>query len=165
MNAISSEPLELLTFRIAERGFGLPTAITREIIRAVLPTPLPRTAPFIEGVINVRGEVMPLIDMRRRLGLPHKPIEHTDHLVICRRTASPLALRVDRVLGLWRIARGEIAELPPLPHAPGSCRVAAVEGELVPILEDVDALLTADATIVLEAALPEHRASIEKRTS
>src|SRR5262249_13161091 len=97
MNQTRPQLLELLICEVAGQRFGLSLAEVREIIRAVPPVPVTRAlAPpstgggesrarrpaGVEGLINLRGNVIPVLDVRSRLRLAAKPLEHTDHLII-----------------------------------------------------------------------------------
>jgi purine-binding chemotaxis protein CheW len=121
-----------LVFEVGGRRFGLPAADLREIVRAVSVTPLPGGPAAVEGVINVRGSVVPVIDLRRALGLPPRGVALSDHLVILRSGTTPLALRVDRALEI-RAAGADAA-------AKGGGRLVGVDGGLVPVLEVRDFL-------------------------
>jgi purine-binding chemotaxis protein CheW len=57
---------ELLIFEIGASRFGLPSADVREVLRAVTIVPLPGAPPIVEGLINVRGRIVPVLDIRRR---------------------------------------------------------------------------------------------------
>lgn len=134
-DTIGTTSLEILTLEVAGRRCGLALADVREIVPAVTPMPLPDAPPAVEGVINLRGRIVPVLDLRRRLGLLAKPLEHTDHLVITQVDGRPLALRVDRAVGLARLSASEVEDL-------GPARVARLPEGLV-LLHDLRALLPA----------------------
>jgi purine-binding chemotaxis protein CheW len=104
-------PLEVLVFELADRRYGLPAADVRELVRAVAVRPLPGAPPAVEGVINVRGRVVPVLDVRARLRLPAKPLEPSDHLIIARAGERLVALRVDRATDLVRVDAGDVEEV------------------------------------------------------
>jgi purine-binding chemotaxis protein CheW len=94
---------ELLVFEVGGQRYGLPAADVRELFRAVTLTPLPRAPAIVEGVINVRGELVPVLDIRGRFRLPAKPPEPSDHLIVARAGDRLVALRVDRAVELTRL--------------------------------------------------------------
>jgi purine-binding chemotaxis protein CheW len=100
--------LELLIFELGGQRYGLPVSAVREIVRAVLPVPVPGASGAIEGVVNIRGCVVPVVDARRQFGLPGKPLEHTDHLVIAHVADRLVALRVDRCVELVRLPAADV---------------------------------------------------------
>jgi purine-binding chemotaxis protein CheW len=138
--------LEFLIFDLEGVRYGLPVADVREIVRAVLPVPLPGAPGVVEGVINLRGSVVPVLDLRQRLRLPTRPVEPTDHLVITRATGRLVALRVDRVVGLSRVAAGDVQDV-------ADARVAKLPGDLV-VIQDLGALLSSADSSALDRALP-----------
>lgn len=76
----SSASLELISFRIDEQEFCLDIMAVREIRGWAPATPLPHTPPYVTGVINLRGAVLPIIDLKARLGLG--PVEPSPRSVI-----------------------------------------------------------------------------------
>src|SRR5262249_39760893 len=78
---------------------GLPAAEVRELLRVVTLTPVPSRTLLLEGVINLRGRVVPVLDLRAWLRLPPKEVEITDYLIVAQVGPRPLTLRVDRALG------------------------------------------------------------------
>jgi len=79
-DACTSTTIELLTFRIADQEYSLDIMSVREIRGWTRATPLPHAPHFMKGVINLRGTVLPVMDLGARLGLP--PCEKTDRNVI-----------------------------------------------------------------------------------
>lgn len=129
---------DVLIVAIGGRLWGLPSAGVRELLRAVEITPA-AGLPGVEGVIDVRGELVPVLDIRGRLGLPPKRVEPSDCLVLVDRGGSA-ALRVDGVVelipgpGVWRSeGPGGVAGL-----------LTAGDGALVALL-DLDKLLGVEA--------------------
>lgn len=76
----SPETIELLTFKIADQEYSLDIMSVREIRGWTRTTPLPHAPSYMKGVINLRGTVLPVMDLSERLGL--KPQEQTDRNVI-----------------------------------------------------------------------------------
>ncbi|HEX4140639.1 MAG TPA: chemotaxis protein CheW [Candidatus Methylacidiphilales bacterium] len=60
-----------LTFVLGGAGYGIPILKVREIIRLLEITPIPRMPDYVRGVINLRGRIVPVIDLRMKLGLPN----------------------------------------------------------------------------------------------
>jgi purine-binding chemotaxis protein CheW len=145
---------EILVFEVGGRRYGLPASEVRELLRAVTILPLPQTPADVEGVINLRGTVVPVLDLRARLGLPAKPIEPSDHLVVLRGDQWLVALRIDHALELATL---EVAAPPPgrgenAPARDDRGAVAKQSDRLIPLL-DVRALVTPAHEAELRAAL------------
>jgi purine-binding chemotaxis protein CheW len=113
-----------------------------EIVRAVTVVPLPRAPLVVEGVINVRGRVLPVLDVRRRFRLPEKELAPSDHLILARAVEYTAVLRADRVLDLLQVPAAEIAEAQQiLPHSEYLAGVVKLPGGLV-LLHDVRTFLS-----------------------
>ena len=77
-----SNDLPLVVFRLGSEAYGLRLHEVREIIMVGLITPVPRAPSFIDGVLNLRGEVMPVLDLRDRFGLPRQASTNLSRIVI-----------------------------------------------------------------------------------
>ena len=147
--------LELLIFELGDQRFGLPVSDVWEIIRAVLPVALPGAPAGIEGMINLRGNVVPVLDVRRRLRLPPKALEHTDHFVIARIATRLIALRVDRAVDLVRLTSADVEDLKSDVAGGGqlASRIARVPGGLV-VIQNLQTMLSQAEFAALEAGRP-----------
>jgi purine-binding chemotaxis protein CheW len=146
-----------LTFALAGEEYGLPVLKVREIIKLMRPVGVPHAPEHIRGVINLRGRVIPVIDLRRKLGraVPDDS-DRTCIIVVGIEIAGrpvTLGIIVDTVVEVLNIASDEI-ELPPdfgerldTSYLQG---IAKVKGA-VKLLLDVDVVLSADAAIPLVA--------------
>jgi purine-binding chemotaxis protein CheW len=100
--------LEILVFEVAGQRYGVEASAVVEITRAVAITPLPKAPPIVEGVINARGTVLPVLDIRRRFRLAAKSVEPSDHLVVARAAERTVVLRVDRVHALAKVDPSDV---------------------------------------------------------
>jgi purine-binding chemotaxis protein CheW len=75
-----SQTVQVVTFELFGEVFGLPILDVREVIRMSPITPVPQAPAFVEGVINLRGQILPIVDLRKRFGLA--PQERTDDTCI-----------------------------------------------------------------------------------
>ena len=87
----------LVRFAIGDRHYALPVTHIDEVIRIVAITPLAGAPPFIEGVINRRGAVTPVIDLRKRNGVSPGPFDTTTHILIATVRGRSTGLIVDDV--------------------------------------------------------------------
>jgi purine-binding chemotaxis protein CheW len=115
--------------------------------------PLPKAPPIVEGVINLRGTLVPVLDLRQRFGLPSVPVAPEQHLVIARTGRRVVALRVDRALAFVDV--DERAIVPPERVAPGAEHVAGIaklpDGLLV--IHDLDRFLSLEEARQVDAAI------------
>ena len=99
---------QLVAFRLADENYGVNIFHINEIIRLREITQIPRTSPDTEGVINLRGKIVPILDLRKRLGL--SPKEHTSgtRVIIVALEEVTVGLIVDGVNGVLRIPHSNI---------------------------------------------------------
>lgn len=95
-------------FTLDEVRFGVRAEDVIEIVRAVWVTPLPGAPDVVEGVIDVRGQLVPVLDLRRRFGLPDKSIVPEDHMILVRAAGRTRALRADRATDIRAVAPADI---------------------------------------------------------
>ena len=93
-----------LIFEAASRRFALPAESVRQVLRMAAPAPVPGAPAALRGVLNVHGSLVPVIDVRARLGLPSRPLDPDAHLVLARTAAGLVALEVDRVIEVGEFA-------------------------------------------------------------
>ncbi|RMI05121.1 MAG: purine-binding chemotaxis protein CheW [Calditrichaeota bacterium] len=89
-----------ILFSVADQFFALPLSMVEHVIQAVAITPVPHAPDFIEGVINLHGQLVPVLNLRKRMGFPARAPELSDRLVILHTRQRLLALLVDGVSGV-----------------------------------------------------------------
>ena len=97
------ELLQLVTFSIGEEEFGVNILKVQEIIRTMEITKVPRAPEFVEGVINLRGKVIPIIDLRRRFGLAPKAHDKNTRIIVIEINNIIVGFVVDAVSEVLRI--------------------------------------------------------------
>ncbi len=95
--ALKEGMIQLLTFKLDEQEYALDIANVVQVVRMVAVTRPPKAPEFMEGMFNLRGKVIPVIDTRKRFGLPPKPCDLNTQLLIARADGHTLALTVDSV--------------------------------------------------------------------
>ena len=143
----------LLLFTLDTHRFALPLAQVRETVRAVAITPLAGAPGVVEGVIDVRGTVTPVLDLRARFGLPPRPVSPDDHLVLAMAGDRPVALRVDRATDVATVSDEAItAAAPDDPATRHLAGVARLADGLV-LIGDLAAFLSQGERAAMERAL------------
>lgn len=89
-----------VVFSLAEQQFALPVQWVEQVVRAVAVTPLPTAPPVVQGIIDFRGEVVPVMDMRLRLDLPPRPMALSDQIIIARTSGRHIAFCVEAIVGV-----------------------------------------------------------------
>jgi purine-binding chemotaxis protein CheW len=92
-----SDSHQFCTFYLGEHMFGIDVSHVQEVIRYQRTTRVPLAPPVVEGLINLRGQIVTAIDLRRRLGLPERPKNLSSMNVIVKGTDGLTSLLVDRV--------------------------------------------------------------------
>ena len=138
------QEIQVACLKMGEGLYAVDIMRIKEIIRLPKLAPLPRALPFVEGVINLRGSVIPVVDLRKRFGLPPAPNPENARLLILSIAGQPLGLVVDEVTEMITVS---VRDLKPPPRG-----VRVVGGEYliglalvqeVPVLLlNIDALLT-----------------------
>jgi len=107
-----SEELELLTFNLADEEYSVEIGLIQEITKVTEITRIPRIQSYIKGIITLRGNVIPVFDMRARLGLAPFVKGPKNRFVICTTEEGMVAMLVDRVNDVVRLVRHHL-EAPP----------------------------------------------------
>ena len=149
-----------LAFSLGAETYGLPVLNVREIIRLCPITPVATMPPHVRGVINLRGKVIPLIDLRLRFGLPAAE-EHDRTCIVVTQVASaaggtrPYGVIVD---GVEEVAHFTAADIEPPPDFGGAVDARFITGMAkaasgVKVLVDLDLISAAEsATLELPSA-------------
>ncbi|VBB06562.1 Hypothetical protein LUCI_1798 [Lucifera butyrica] len=149
-NVQTGQELQLVIFRLSQEEYGLPITKVQEINRLVPITKLPQTPSFVEGIINLRGRIIPVIDLRKRFQLPM--LEHSDdtRIIIVEVNGQTVGITVDAVTEVIRLAADAVEPPPPtfVLDSQYIHGVGKVEGRLV-ILLDIDKILTTQEAIAL----------------
>jgi purine-binding chemotaxis protein CheW len=141
----NAEGIRFIVFRLGDDEFGLPVEAVDEVARVPdKVTRVPRTPAFLEGVVNLRGDVLPVIDGRRRFDMPPAEVAERRRLLVVRSERHRAGLIVDAVLGISFATRDAIE---PAPDVTGEATrlVQGVvnleaEGRIVLLLEPADLL-------------------------
>jgi purine-binding chemotaxis protein CheW len=92
-----NKSIPLVVFTIDEQRYALHLDAVKRIVRAVEVTPLPKAPQIVLGVINVQGQVIPVMNLRSRFSLPGRGMGLSDQLIISHTSRRPVALVVDAV--------------------------------------------------------------------
>lgn len=144
--------LSVLVVEIGELRCGLPAADVVELHPVVATSPLPGAPRVVDGVVDVRGSVVPVLDVRTRLGLPVREPLLSDHLVVSRVGPRTVALRVDRAVELTAIPGSSIDSADDLAYGRHLSGVARLSDGLV-LIHDLASFLKEEEAAALDGAL------------
>ncbi len=142
----SDELLQLVSFNIGEEEFGVDILKVQEINRMVDVTRVPNTPEYVDGVINLRGKVIPIIDLRRRFGMERKEKDKNTRIIVVELNSKVLGFVVDAVSEVLRINKSLSEPPPPIIAGIESDYITAIaklENRLL-ILLDLERVLTAE---------------------
>jgi len=127
--------VELLACEVAGECYAIPIERVREIVRPRVLTPVPRAPAHLLGVVSLRGEVLQVIDLRRRLGLASGEAGSSSRFVVLRNEDEGIAAVL--VDGVRRVLRIDASAIRPSPSADARAvvRICTHEGEFVSILD------------------------------
>ncbi len=106
------ELLQLVSFEIGDEEFGVEILKVQEINRMLEVTRVPNAPEYVDGVINLRGKVIPIIDLRRRFGMARKEHDKNTRIVVVELSGKVVGFVVDAVSEVLRIPRS-VTEAPP----------------------------------------------------
>lgn len=109
---ITDELLQLVSFKIDDAEFGVDILMVQEINKMMALTVVPNTPEFIEGVVNLRGRIIPVINLRSRLGLNLKEYDSETRIIVVDLVDKTIGFIVDAVKEVLRIPKS-ITEPPP----------------------------------------------------
>lgn len=110
--SVGDELIQLVTFVVGEEEFAVPILAVQEINRMMQITRVPQSPPFVEGVVNLRGKIIPVVDLRKRFGLADKENTGDNRIVVVEVSGRVIGFLVDRVNEVLRI-HSKIIEPPP----------------------------------------------------
>jgi purine-binding chemotaxis protein CheW len=102
----------LVTFNLLKEEFGVEISTVQEIIRATDITPVPGAPSHVRGVINLRGKIIPVVDLRRRFSLPEVDISDNQRIVVVELGPKRIGMLVDSVSQVIKVPVGVVEEMP-----------------------------------------------------
>ncbi|MDD4518209.1 MAG: chemotaxis protein CheW [Limnochordia bacterium] len=154
---VNIEERQFVVFSLQSEEFAIDIMKVREIIKLISITKLPQTPEFVEGIVNVRGEIIPVVSLRKRFGLADNGDDSLTRIVIVELTEGSLTgLIVDEVSEVLRLSATAIE---PPPQGIDGLRTEFIEGigkvdnRLLVILR-MEKLLNTSEKLALEAVIP-----------
>ena len=144
----SSTEQQLVVFDLAHEAYGVDIGTVREIIRMQDVTSVPHRPDYVSGVINLRGRITPVVDLRKRFNLPETEISRENRIVVVDIDGQDIGMIVDAVTEVLRISSDQIEPPSNMIAAGGSdyiVGIAKLESQLV-LLLDLERVLTSAQT-------------------
>ena len=146
---LADDTLETIQFSLAAETYAIELAYVREVYPMKDYTPVPCTPPFVVGIVNVRGQILSVVDLKKFLGLPHRGIGELNKIIIIRDDRMEFGILADVVLGTVSVPLNEIQSLPAGTTGIGGEFLKGVTVERV-ILLDAAGILADQSMVVRE---------------
>jgi len=148
-----NEERQLISFIVGEEEFGLEILQIKEVIRTQQITRLPKAPIFVKGVINLRGDIIPVIDLREKFGLKQKEYTEESRVIVVEIEDKYIGMAVDVVSEVIRISQKDIEPPPPLVKGLSEEYLKGIGklGEKLIILPNIEKILTTEEKIELES--------------
>lgn len=143
------EVIQLVGLKLGEEEYAIDVLKIQEIIRTVEITSVPRTESFVLGVMNLRGKVIPVIDLRIRFSLDKMDFDKETRIIVVRFETENIGFVVDEVTEVIRINKSMVEPTPPLVGSVGQEYILGIckYAERLIILLDIDSVVNEDKTL------------------
>ena len=111
--AMSEGLTQLISFTVGDEDYGVNIQTVKEVIRKRDITKLPKAPTFVKGVINLRGDVIPIIDLREKFGIEHREYTNMTRVIVVEIDGKSIGMVVDSVSHVTRIEKDQIEPPPP----------------------------------------------------
>lgn len=149
----SGEHIEVLEFVLAQEGYAVETQHVRDVCPLEQLTPLPCTPAFVLGIVNLRGEILSVIDIKKFFDLPEKGLTNLNKVIVLESAVMRFGILADAIAGVRRIPSDSIQKSLPTLTGIRQQYLKGVTPDRTTIL-DAEALLT-DPTIVIQEQVHE----------
>ena len=152
---------QLVVLQVSQEHYGIDIFCVESIIRVQPLTKVPNTPSFVEGVTNLRGTVLPVVDLRRRFGLPVRTPDKDTRIVVVEMGGTTVGVSVDAVIEVRKVPEESIDAPSPLVSTVDTAfitGIAKVGDERLIIVLDVERVLDSDEKAILEAFQPSESA-------
>lgn len=144
---------KILIFTLDELTYALQLPSVVRVIHAMETRRLPKSPEIISGIINVQGQIIPVVDIRKRFGLAERETDPDDRMIIADTGKRKIAMFVDAVTGIKELTSLQFTDSgKALPFAGYIKGVAKVDNELI-LIYDLEQFLSLDEELVLEQAM------------
>jgi len=142
--------VQLVIFKLANEDYGLPISKVQEINRMVAVTKLPNSPEFMEGIINLRGRIIPVLDLRKRFGFNTREHQEDTRIIVVDISGQTVGLIVDAVHEVAKIP-GDCIEPPPPSFVMDAQFVQGIGkfADALVVILDIDRVITTQESVIL----------------
>jgi len=150
---ISKNVGQIVHFSLGEFSYGLPLNTVIRVLPAVEFKPLPKAPEIVMGIINIRGAVIPFVDLRKRFHLPQKDFDPDDRIILAKGSERTYALWVDEVSGVLEVNTEDWANADKvIPFSSDLLGVAKLENDMI-LIYNLDRFLSVEESTTLDQAM------------
>lgn len=142
-----------MTFRVGPFSLALPLASVKRVHRSAEVTPLMNAPAEVMGILNLAGQIVPVLDLRRRFGLPTRDIQLSDHFLIIQVASRNAVIVSDEVLGIQRFNEENSVAAPEIDSRLNQIRGVLKTGTGIHLVYDLDRFLSPAAERDLDLAM------------
>jgi purine-binding chemotaxis protein CheW len=139
-----------LVFMVGEFRHAVSLLVVEKVELAVEVTPFPEAPPAVIGVINRRGQILPVLSMRRRLHLPDRKVAASDRIIVVQSPRRRLALLVDEVVGVRPAERSDFTSAESISDGRGCVAGAVRTEDGIVLIHDLELFLTEEEEKTLD---------------
>ena len=145
--------LRVVLLAVGEQPCAVHASVVDRVVRMVEVTPLPDAPGFVEGVINIQGALVPVLSIRRRLGLPARVSLPSDFLIIARCGVRRLALIAESISGVIDLPAADFTPTERLAPGPRYIEGVLKSDDGLILLQDIDRFFSSEEALLLDLAL------------
>lgn len=146
-----------VVFFLGDEEFGVPILSVREIIAMAPITHLPQAPAYVRGVINLRGTVVPVLDLRLKFGMSLAEDSRESCILVVRTDGKEMGVAVDRMSEVTNVSRDEIQPPPSIGHGVDTSHILGIDKSAgkVRLLLDIDRIVLSGELMDLQGIIPE----------
>lgn len=141
------DTVQVIVFNLGDERYGVDISQVREIIRPSQITRIPNAPDYVEGVINLRGQITTIINLRKRFGMESKPIDNNTRIIVVEFDNAVIGMMVDTVNEVKYLSTADIEDLPSIITAREEAKFLKGVGKLpdgLLIMIDLNKVLSED---------------------
>ncbi len=149
----ADSPMRWVLMTVDGQTYALPLTAVERVLRMVEVTPLPGAPEVVEGVIDIQGKVVPVVSIRRRLGLTHRRVEISDSLVVAQARNRRLAVIAESVWGVVERSGDDVVSTSDITRGNQYIEGLLKTGDGLVLIQDLDKVFSFEEESSLEQAM------------
>lgn len=151
---------KLVIFKLGNENYGVDIEIVKGIEKLLPIVRIPNSVPYIQGIINLRGSIIPVLSLRNRFGLPEEPDTDTTEFLITSVGDTQLAIKVDAVDSIYDLMTAKVYDTPPIVRTEETAymkEIVLLEDKRLILVLNTDELLSKQEKAAVQKMLDQHQ--------